>query len=338
MTFSQAIEQYMTDMQAAGRINSARTERSYRDILGAHAEDVGNRDPRTVGRTDCKRTLARWPNPNTQRGRRSVLVSFYRWAVEEGIRKDNPAEQTRRPRKRPTNVYRLTRTEATALLVAAKPGLERRAVYLGMCAGLRSAELRGLKGLHFERPGFVWVSPDIAKGGRERWVPIIGDLAPIADDIVATVAPAHYVLNARANINPPFNTKSRPIPDRPMGGATLWRLVRDVALRAGIVAHIHPHLLRHAFGDHIAKRTGLNVARELMGHADVSTTQIYTGSSSLDELAQAVANVSFLAPFGYPPHEGHRTPHVETVGIEPTLQTDRSTMRRSGPSPPQGDP
>src|SRR4051794_12669671 len=101
MTFGHAIDLYVTDMRAEGRMTSDKTERAYRDCLHAHADDVNNRDPRYTNREDVKRTLRRWTNPNTQRVRRACLVSFYDWAMQElePGRKDNPARQTRAPRK-----------------------------------------------------------------------------------------------------------------------------------------------------------------------------------------------------------------------------------------------
>src|SRR3954451_12774518 len=173
MKFRDAINDYVRDMRSQGRITSDRTELRYRSVLELHNSDLSNRDPRYVGREDVKRTLMRWPHPNTLRTNRSILVSFYDWTMEEGIRKDNPARQTRRPRKQPTTIYRLTREEAAAMLLATETRRERWAIYLGICCGLRNAELRGLQGRHFERSGYVWVSADIAKGKRERWVPVI---------------------------------------------------------------------------------------------------------------------------------------------------------------------
>lgn len=124
---------------------SAKTFRSSED-LDAHATGIGNRDPANVGREDVKRTLRRWPNPNTQGTNRAKLVSFYDWAMEEGIRRDNPARQTRRPRRRRAESYRLMEREAIALLRAARGVRERRAIHLFVCAGLRNAELRGAPG------------------------------------------------------------------------------------------------------------------------------------------------------------------------------------------------
>jgi integrase len=61
--------------------------------------------------------------------------------------------------------------------------------HLGVCAGIRNAELRGLQRRHFERAGWIHVSADIAKGGRERWVPVLPELEPIVAEILRTVGP-----------------------------------------------------------------------------------------------------------------------------------------------------
>jgi hypothetical protein len=65
MTFGHAIDLYIADMRAEGRITSDKTEVSYRACLNAHADDVGNRDPRSTFREDVTRTLRRWSHPNT---------------------------------------------------------------------------------------------------------------------------------------------------------------------------------------------------------------------------------------------------------------------------------
>jgi hypothetical protein len=63
----------------------------------------------------------------------------------------------------------------------------------------------------------------------------------------------------------------------------------NVAKRAGITAHVHPHLMRHAFGDHVARYAGIKNAQALLGHATVGTTETYVGKPTLDELAAAVS-------------------------------------------------
>ena len=69
--------------------------------------------------------------------------------------------------------------------------------------------MRGLRGRHFERPGFIRVSKDIAKGARGRWVPVIDDLVPVVAEIVAHVGFEDYVLPAQRFRNPPFKTEQQ---------------------------------------------------------------------------------------------------------------------------------
>lgn len=293
MRFDQAIDLYIADMQAQGRLNSASSERGYRSTLVAHAEDISNRDPAYVGRDDVKLTLRRWPNSNTQGTNRAKLVSFYDWTMEEGLRKDNPARQTRRPRRRPALKYRLTGAEALAVLNAARGTRERRVIFLGLCAGLRNAELRGLQGRHFSRHGLVWVSADIAKGGRERWVPVIPDLALVVEGIRKEVREAEYVLPAQRFRDPPFNTQRRDLRLRPSSSQALRELVIRVVKRAGISEHVRPHDLRHAYAEHIARATDTRIAQHLLGHATLGTTDTYLGRPRLDDMVAAVKDATY---------------------------------------------
>lgn len=303
MRMTDAISSYLADMRSEGRITSDASERAYYDVLRLHADDVSNRDPRTTNREDVKRTLKRWANPNTQANRRAILVSFYRWTVQEGFRPYNPAEQTRPPKKRDAQVYRLTTDECRRLMAAATDSLEHRAIHIGICAGARRQELLGLQGRHFRRAGWIWVSPDIGKGGKERWLPVISDLRPLAVELGETLADDDYMLcGAIAGLaGSKMSRTHRLLPKKPMGKTTLYKLVAEIGDRAGIATPIHPHLLRHAFCDHIAKLYGLEVAQVLMGHADISTTRGYTGQLTPDELHHLVAETSFGIPPGATP-------------------------------------
>jgi hypothetical protein len=100
--FSTAIDDYIRERRSLGRINSDRTERDYRIVLNAHAEDVGNRDPAYTSKEDVKRTLRRWAHPNSLRKNHSVLRSFYDWAVAEELRPSNPARalESAKPKRR----------------------------------------------------------------------------------------------------------------------------------------------------------------------------------------------------------------------------------------------
>jgi site-specific recombinase XerD len=316
MRFDDAIDLFVSDMASQGRLTSPGSERAYRDTLYALADEVGNRDPRTVTRHDVKHVLRRWAHPNTQRKNRSVLISFFDWSMEEGYRKDNPARQTRRPKRRLAQVYRLTREEVARMLTAATSIRERRVIFLGICAGLRNQELRGLQGRHFERPGWIWVSADIAKGARERWIPVIYELEPVVNEIRRNVLVDEYVVPAQRKRIP--GPESHWV-DRPFlrsSPQALYRLVLRVGERAGISAPVHPHLMRHAFGDHIARFAGMRNAQFLLGHADVSTTETYVGAPTLDELRDAISGFAFERTFS-PLRERTAIPLIARRGFEP---------------------
>ncbi len=306
MRLTTAIDEFIRDKRAEGRINSDRTEAGYRLTLEAHARDVGNRDPRTVGREDVKRTLRRWEHPNTQAYNRAVLVSFYRWMVEEGRRPYNPAEQTRPPRRKPAQVYRLTRAEVIRLMRAAQTDRERRVVYLGLLTGARNQELRGMQRRHFERDGMVWFSEDIAKGGRERFVPVLAELEPVVTEILERTAEGEYVVPTRRSAGGRAPNVYRELRDVPCATQAVIDVVVGVGERAQIAARVKPHSLRHAFGDHVARQAGLRAAQAMLGHADVSTTEsTYTGGVTLDELAAAVG---WFRYDGYPSADDTRAP------------------------------
>ena len=316
MKLRYAIGLYLDDMVSQGRFTSERSEDSYRRSLLVLVEEVKNRDPEKIGREDIKRTLSRWKHPNTQARHRSMMISFFDWLMEEGHRKDNPARQTRRPKARRPDVYRFTFEEVTRFLAAARGDRERRIAYLGICAGLRREELRLLQGRHLARTGWIWVSRDIAKGGRERWVPVLPDLAPTVERILRDVAPGEFVLPSRQNTDVGVNRNFRATPTKPSDGKVIWRAVKRIAVRAGITADVGTHTMRHAFAEHVARNAGLRSAQMMLGHAALSTTEGYLGVPTLDELAASVEGVSFLPPDGHP-----AIPLVETVGIEPTVQT-----------------
>jgi integrase len=93
------------------------------------------------------------------------------------------------------------------LLGAIRGERERRAIYLGPCAGRRRQELLGLQGRHFMRDGFGSVSADIAKGKRERWVPIIAELAREVADLRRTLATDDFALPAQRWRDPGVNRR-----------------------------------------------------------------------------------------------------------------------------------
>lgn len=303
MKFANAIDEFIVDMKREGRISSRtdNTEKAYRRVLNWHCDDVGNRDPAKTGRADVKKTLSRWPHPNSQRQAHSILASFYEWCTHEEIRDTNPAQIVRRARARQVSVFRPTLDEVVRLIDAAEQGTlasrrrERWVIHLGLLAGLRRQEMCGLQGRHFKRDGWIWVSTDIGKRGKERWIPVLPELEPVVNEIRATVGDQDYVIPSRRSKLQESrggvldNRDPVEIPDKPISPAGLYKMVKRVGDRADLGGEVGPHTLRHAFGDHIARYAGLRAAQALLGHASVATTEeAYTGRVSLDELAVSV--------------------------------------------------
>ncbi|MGZ6297632.1 MAG: tyrosine-type recombinase/integrase, partial [Candidatus Limnocylindrales bacterium] len=139
-------------------------------------------------------------------------------------------------------------------------------------AGLRIGEAVGLDGNDLSlEGGYVRV---IGKGDRERLVPV-GDLALAAlERYLAEVRPAWLPHGEPLPRGGPLFVSRR---GRRMGRMAAWRAVQAAAVRAGLQAHITPHTLRHSFATHLLEGgADLRVVQEMLGHASISTTQLYT--------------------------------------------------------------
>jgi integrase/recombinase XerD len=293
-----AIEIYVAEMKRAGQMRSRNTELAYRQKLHRFADEVGNRDPRTISRDEIRRFLGHWPHQNSQRQAHAILASFFDFALEEGWRKDNPARQVRRAKPRTPSVYHMTRGEIVQLLtVATELRKDRRRDYwlahLGCCAGLRSQEILGLQGRHFARPGWIEVTEDLAKGAKARSIPVLKDLEPVVVEILTFTELDEYVLPGRTSLNPPEHTVHREHPHKRLSASALYKQTVALGERARLSGRLTPHCLRRGFAEHVARSAGLRVAQALLGHANVETTTLYTERPSLDELAVSIQGFSF---------------------------------------------
>jgi integrase/recombinase XerD len=167
----------------------------------------------------------------------------------------------------------LTEADVEALLGApdtAKPlGLRDRAMLeLLYASGLRVSELVSLT--------VAQLSPDmgvvrtVGKGSKER-------LVPVGEEALAWIG--HYLAEARPLLLAGRQAEALYVTNRaePMTRQAFWYLIKRYALRAGITGSISPHTLRHAFATHLLNHgADLRVVQMLLGHADISTTQIYT--------------------------------------------------------------
>ena len=203
----------------------------------------------------------------------SALRRFFQFALREGLRGDDPTaalESPKVPRSLPKS---LSEAQVEALLgapdEATAHGLRDRAMLETLYAsGLRVSELVGLKVQQVSLDmGVVRV---LGKGAKER-------LTPLGEEAVAWID--RYQREARAALLAGRKSDALFVTARggPMTRQGFWALVKRYAVVAGIRAAISPHTLRHAFATHLINHgADLRVVQMLLGHADISTTQIYT--------------------------------------------------------------
>jgi len=220
--------------------------------------------------------------------RRSSVRQFYRFALAEGWRTDDPSRRLDAPRQGRRLPRFLSRDEIDRLLAAAAArdaaaGLRLVAlVELAYASGLRVSELLGLKVEAVRRdPAYLIVR---GKGGKERLAP----LNPAARTALKAWLTAR---DARRKPETPDSPWLFPSSGR-SGHLTPRRfaqLLDEAAVTAGLdPARVSPHVLRHAFATHLLEGgADLRVVQTLLGHADIATTQIYTHVAT-DRLTQVV--------------------------------------------------
>jgi integrase/recombinase XerD len=203
----------------------------------------------------------------------SSLRRFFQFALREGLRRDDPSadlESPKLPRSLPKS---LSEAEVEQLLgapdVDTPQGLRDRAMLETLYAsGLRVSELVGLKTLQVSLD--MNVIRILGKGSKERLTP----LGEEASDWIARYQREARALLLRARKSDALFVTAR---GGPMTRQSFWSLVKRHALAAGIRQPISPHTLRHAFATHLINHgADLRVVQMLLGHADISTTQIYT--------------------------------------------------------------
>jgi integrase/recombinase XerD len=203
----------------------------------------------------------------------SAVRGFHRFLVAEGFCRGDPSENVESPKlaKRLPDV--LEYAEVTALLerpdTASPLGLRDRAMLELMYAcGLRVSELLAISRQDlFFSDGFIRC---FGKGSKERVIPVGASAA----NWVAT-----YLEQARPLLLKQYDTEALFLNNRgrPMSRMGFWKLLRNYAKKAGIKKRVHPHILRHSFATHLLEGgADLRSVQEMLGHADISTTQIYT--------------------------------------------------------------
>jgi integrase/recombinase XerD len=257
------------------------TLESYRrDIaqFAAWLEESGTRSVLEARPADLQRHLA-WQverkraKPRTTGRLVSSLKRFFQFALREGLRRDDPAAELESPKLPRSLPKSLSEEQVEALLdapdVATAQGLRDRAMLETLYAsGLRVSELVGLKTMQVSLE--MNVVRVLGKGSKER-------LTPLGEEAADWIA--RYQREARPQLLRGRKSDALFVTARggPMTRQAFWGLVKRHGAQAGIRGAISPHTLRHAFATHLINHgADLRVVQMLLGHADISTTQIYT--------------------------------------------------------------
>jgi integrase/recombinase XerD len=203
----------------------------------------------------------------------AALRAFYRFAENEKLLPANVAEHLSLPRRWKRLPKALTSAEIDKLLTQETPETpqnlcDQAVLEVAYASGLRLAELRNarLEHLHLDA-SFINV---IGKGNKERVVPL---------GRKAVAALEHYLNVGRPKLVTPRSTANVFLTKRgtPFAPVTLWLRIKQRVRRAGIPRNVTPHMLRHSFATHLLDHgADLRVIQELLGHASISTTEVYT--------------------------------------------------------------
>ena len=265
------VEDFLSHLAVERRVSSHTLDAYRRDLAalsgwveeqGVDLVDVRAEQLRAFVAAEHRRGLS----AKSLQRRLSACRSFYAWLLRHGRIAASPAAAIRAP-KAPRKLPQVLDPDEVKVLVEvptdAPLGLRDRALLeLFYSSGLRLSELCALRwrDLDFDG-GLVTV---LGKGGKQRSVPM-GSFARAA-------LAAWQASTGAGRESPVFPGRNGPISPR----AVQYRL-RQLAQRQGLFKRVHPHLLRHSFASHILESSGdLRGVQELLGHADIATTQIYT--------------------------------------------------------------
>jgi integrase/recombinase XerD len=209
--------------------------------------------------------------------RLTVFKRYYRWALRERIVQVDPTLRMLAAKQALRVPKTLSEDQVDALLSAPDAntplGLRDKAMLeLLYASGLRVSELVKLKTLHVSlNEGVLRI---MGKGSKERLVPF-GDMA--RDSLLGYMQNARGALLGAKQTDDLFVTASGPKAGTAMSRIMFWSLIKKYAIVAGITAPLSPHTLRHAFATHLLNHgADLRSVQVLLGHADISTTTIYT--------------------------------------------------------------
>jgi integrase/recombinase XerD len=258
---ARTLDSYARDLRALGRFAAAREAPIH--TLDRHALEAfvrhqmaGGLSPRSVARAVA------------------AIRGFYRFLVLDRVLEESPADDLQPPRAWPALPKCLSLEQVDALLaqpdVSERLGLRDRAMLEVLYAtGLRVSELVSIRAadLHLDAEYLTCVG----KGNKERIVPIGEEAAKWVREYLRDARP---VLVARRKVTSRFFVNAR---GGPLSRVGFWKIMKGYGRRAGLPSTLSPHVVRHSFATHLLERgADLRAIQMMLGHADLSTTQIYT--------------------------------------------------------------
>ncbi len=276
---SAPVDGYLAHLSVERRLSPHTIESYGRDLSQLSATAAGLGRPiesldRRALEGHVRDLMAEGRSPRSVARAVACLRGFYRFLVVGGHRQDNPADDLRAPRAWKTLPKFLSTEEVDRLLASpdtSEPrGLRDRAlIELLYATGLRVSEMITLRqqDLNLES-GYLTCT---GKGRKQR-------LVPVGDEAAAWLA--RYVREGR-----PALLKKRASPRlfvNARGGTGLtrvglWKILKAYGQQAGVGSRLSPHVLRHSFATHLLERgADLRAIQMMLGHSDLSTTQIYT--------------------------------------------------------------
>ena len=281
MRLERAVDAYLRHISIERGL-SDHTVAAYRRDLGGYVEwlaghGVGDTDavtPELVAGFAADRASAQPPAAASSLARlQSSVRGLHRFLAREGIEPADPSTRLKPPRQAQRLPKALTIEQVERLLDAPERdtiiGLRDRALLeLLYATGARVSEVVQLDVDDVVHGDVLRVR---GKGSKERIVPV-GSYARAALD--AYLTRARPELSRRGRATPRLFLGAR---GAPLSRQSAWLVIRDAADRAGLTAHVSPHTMRHSFATHLLQGgADVRVVQELLGHASVTTTQVYT--------------------------------------------------------------
>ena len=274
-SISHLVDYYLQCLKVERGLSRNSTEAYAADIAG-FVEFVGEKPVGEISRADISDYLASLADKGIRRSSQaralSALRGFFNHLRDEKLLAASPTDNVEAPKRvRPLPVV-LSFEEVERLLSAPDPRTPRgfrdaTMLHTMYAAGLRVSELISmqLKELNLTA-GFLAVT---GKGNKQRLVPIGEWAAEMLTRYIEEIRPA-YASPAELSV---FLSDRK----KPMSRQGFWQIVKKYSLKAGIAKSISPHKLRHSFATHLLEGgADLRSVQAMLGHADISTTQIYT--------------------------------------------------------------